>query len=194
MANFDPIVRTGKFLSSVVILIFIFALFNQHFRSPLDPSLIILYGYFVLIQFTTAITLFLHHVRDISDLHVQLIYFTLFLATIVGLLLMILFSAPLVRIVNCCVYTISAFEGITSDLTFDCSNLKCDENIIPIALPTLIFALCALWTHQQIFNVHQYLFQRKREIDDYNHIVQASAISIAPHVFSDPYDDSSIMS
>jgi hypothetical protein len=194
MANFDPVTQTGKFLSSVVILIFVFALFKQHFRSPLDPSLLLLYGYFVLIQLTTAITLSLHHIAEVSNIHIQLVYFTLILATVVGLLSMILFSAPLVRIVNCCVYSLSDFEGITSDLTFDCSNLTCDENIIPIALPTIIFALCALWTHQQVFNIQQYLFQRKREIEDYNNVVQASVVSIAPHAFSDPYEDASIMS
>lgn len=194
MANFDPILRNGKFLSAVVILIFVFALFNHQFRSPLDLSLLILYGYFLLIQFSTAVTLLLSRVHDISNLHVHVIYFALILSTIIGLLLLILFSAPLVRIVHCCIYTLSGFEGITSELPFDCSSLKCDENIIPIALPTLIFALCALWSHQQIFNVHQFLIQRNREIDDYNRIIEASVVSVAPHAFSDPYDESSIRS
>jgi hypothetical protein len=192
MPNFLPVLRTGKFLSSVVILIFIFALFNQHFRSPLDYSLIILYGYFILIQITTALTLFLSHVRDISPFHVQTLYFALISATIIGLLLMILFSAPLVRIVNCCLYDISGFQDITSDISFDCSNFTCDESILSIAVPVFIFALCSLWTHQQIFNVHQYLSERKREISDYNSLIQAPILGASPHTFSDPYELDSV--
>lgn len=188
MPNFDPILQTGKFLSSVVILIFIFAIFNQHFRSPLDYSLIILYGYFVIIQITTAVTLLLYYVREVSKIHVNLIYFTLTISTFTGLLLMILFSASLVRIINCCVYPISGFQDITNDLTFNCPDLKCDENIIQIALPTLIFALCSLWSHQQIYNVNQYLLERKRELEEYNDILHAPTVAVGPHTFSDPYD------
>jgi hypothetical protein len=188
MPNFLPLLRTGKLLSSAVILIFLFALFNQRFRSPLDLSLIILYGYFVVIQFTTALTLLLHHVREISPLHVHSLYIALIFAIFFGLLLLILFSAPLVRIVNCCLYDISGFQGVTSDLSFDCSNFKCNEDIISIAIPVLIFGLCSLWTHQQIFNVQQYLAERKREIRDYNSLVQAPVLGVPPHAFSDPYD------
>lgn len=188
MPNFNPINKTLKFLSSIIILSFIFILFHNNYRSPLNYSLLLFYGYFLLIQVTSLITLLLNYVRNITFIHICFVYSTLILSIIYGLILIILFSTSFTRIINCCILNIDDLKDITDEINFDCQNYQCNQDIIQIALPLLVFSLCTLWSHQQIHNIYRFIDDRKREIDNYNDLVNSVVVSAATHGYTDPYD------